>query len=1255
MPELTTVPEQTTHPSPTDLHAFGLGQLPPDEATAIERHISECEPCCETIADLSSADTFIELLQSADQEPNAQTADHQSGTTNQSSAGVPEPLAQHPRYEIIDLIGKGGMGDVYKARHRKMERTVALKVINRGLVRKAEAVDRFHREVKAAAQLSHPNIVTAYDADHAGDFHFMVMEYVDGVDLSQTVKKRGALPVAEACDYIRQAAIGLQHAHECGMVHRDIKPHNMMVTADGTIKILDFGLASLAPEAIPASDTVAVRSDLTAAGALMGTPDFISPEQATDARSVDIRSDIYSLGATFYFLLSGRPLFADGSVMEKLKGHAQFEPEPLNSLRDDVPTDLAIIISKMIAKDPEERFQTPVEVADALSKFKVAVAGGAVSASTEVEKAKPAFAALTLRRVPTLIALAIATVLAFGLLSVKGCGDPAQETQNAYTDLSSYLQTGKKTKHNTYSVNALNVLTDSSEGRKLLAKIDADSEELSFANFEDAGAKHAIDWAAALIHDDRVTPRQRELTVTVQHESGSYGPVGSAPSQFHLESVRIAKGGGFSGPKLVIGFAASDRAKDRQVVQETFQLKPGKRYEVDVDLVDVIDGSIDWIDLWRNGKEKAPEVHSGDDQPATAAASPSKPELKVTSKTVNKGTAGLPSLYDWNFKGRDLGDLKVRLLLAQNGKIEVMQEFDFEEIPTEFANTVRLEVRNDATGADRKRRVNAILFVESPVPSRSATVNEDKGLSISVEAPFSNTTELADLEPIDPGQTQLLLALSYWKGDMTHDLSMESMTAATKDGNATFLFVTLDWSPANPDVTQLQGDWETSSVTESGEQLATENGFGGLLLQIKGNRFVIKERTPNGDISDVDTGRIEIGSTATPKTIDFIDRDQPNQRSLGIYELNDGVLRICLVEQGGTDSPAGERIADSKPVKRPTTFDSPGDSNVMFMEFRRKQPDENEQSTRDVFDTTYINKDTVGLLVAHPQRILTRKSKVKEGFDQMFARIAESEGLDIRNLRQVVAQLGPPPLSSRTIRNFFDEQIWTLILRFNDPVDVTSYIDNHASGYTQAEHKGETYYQHDGRMEMWFPDDRTLVCAAERRILSLIDEPEGKGLMAARLGRADAVDDLLLEFDVRSAGPLLLESLPAEAQDPEVYPVIEQASEQLRRITLTAKQTSDTPILARFQAIDAETARALHDQASVLLETAKRGWPKLRESIRERPDDENTKLASAFADEVDSLVPAIRLTVDEDQLLVRVDEEDGVDLVGLLVFFMLID
>ena len=222
------------------------------------------------------------------------------------------------------------MGDVYKATHRMMDRTVALKIIKRELMQNSQAVDRFHREVKAAAKLSHPNIVTSHDAEQAGDVHFLVMEYVDGVNLSQIVKDQGALAVAEACDYIRQVSIGLQHAHERGMVHRDIKPHNLMVTKDGTVKVLDFGLASLAPETVFGPETNEGCGDLTAAGAIMGTPDFISPEQADDARTADIRSDIYSLGATLYFLLSGQAPFSEGSVMSKLKSHAQSDPAPLS-------------------------------------------------------------------------------------------------------------------------------------------------------------------------------------------------------------------------------------------------------------------------------------------------------------------------------------------------------------------------------------------------------------------------------------------------------------------------------------------------------------------------------------------------------------------------------------------------------------------------------------------------------------------------------------------------------------------------------------------------------------------------------------------------------------------------------------------------------------------------------------------------------------------------------------------------------------
>ena len=251
-----------------------------------------------------------------------------------------------------------------------MDRAVALKVIHAEWVRKQEAIDRFRREVKTAASLDHPNIVTAHDAEQAGDLHLLVMEYVDGVDLAQTVQKNGPLPIEQACDYVRQAATGLQYAHDRGMVHRDIKPHNLMVTSDNVVKILDFGLASLAPQTSPDEPVSEdAEGNLTVAGSIMGTPDFISPEQAEDARKVDGRSDIYSLGMTLYFLLAGRRPFEKGSAMDKLKLHAEAEPVSLAELRDDVPEELLKVVARMTAKDPAARFQSPAEVATALAPF----------------------------------------------------------------------------------------------------------------------------------------------------------------------------------------------------------------------------------------------------------------------------------------------------------------------------------------------------------------------------------------------------------------------------------------------------------------------------------------------------------------------------------------------------------------------------------------------------------------------------------------------------------------------------------------------------------------------------------------------------------------------------------------------------------------------------------------------------------------------------------------------------------------------
>ncbi len=234
------------------------------------------------------------------------------------------------QYVLVDRLGEGGMGEVYKAHHREMERDVALKVIRKERLANADAVKRFHREIRAAAQLAHENVVMAYDADQAGDRHFFVMEYVDGTNLARLVKDSGALSIKDACEYTRQAAMGLQHAYEKGMVHRDIKPSNLLLGKGTTVKILDMGLARLQE-----SPTGVELSRLTTEGLVIGTPDYLAPEQAANAHSADIRADIYSLGSTFYFLLTGMSPYPTGTATEKMIQHST-DPIPAVN-RPDIP------------------------------------------------------------------------------------------------------------------------------------------------------------------------------------------------------------------------------------------------------------------------------------------------------------------------------------------------------------------------------------------------------------------------------------------------------------------------------------------------------------------------------------------------------------------------------------------------------------------------------------------------------------------------------------------------------------------------------------------------------------------------------------------------------------------------------------------------------------------------------------------------------------------------------------------------------
>lgn len=302
-------------------------------------------------------------------------------------------------YVLLERLGEGGMGQVFKARHRAMGRVVALKVMRKELTSKADVVRRFRREIMMAASLHHPNIVLAFDADQVGDTHFFAMEYVEGIDLGRLVKSRGPMVVRDACDAIRQAAMGLQHAFEHSLVHRDIKPTNLLLSrgtvggaaaaraardpsitnhrsplaSNQVVKILDMGLARLqemeddsnSNHAGPGGPAVK-GTEITQTGKVMGTPDFIAPEQARNSHSVDIRADLYSLGCTFHYILTGKVPFQGGSMIEKLFRHQTETAAPVEQLRPDIPPAVGAIIRKLMAKRPDDRFQIPAELAAAL-------------------------------------------------------------------------------------------------------------------------------------------------------------------------------------------------------------------------------------------------------------------------------------------------------------------------------------------------------------------------------------------------------------------------------------------------------------------------------------------------------------------------------------------------------------------------------------------------------------------------------------------------------------------------------------------------------------------------------------------------------------------------------------------------------------------------------------------------------------------------------------------------------------------------
>lgn len=390
-------------PSQSELAAFDRGYLSLPSIDDLTRHLEHCSACLALLEEFDApADPLQDLLgQKHGGGRDLIASGHDLSALIDRAAALahstlphtithwdspPPPASELPaavptelgQYRLLSELGHGGMGTVFKALHLKLEKLVALKVLSPERLHDPHAVARFEREMKAVGKLHHPRIVAAHDAGEAAGAHFLVMELVDGVDLASLVRRVGPLPIAEACELVRQAAEGLQAIYEHGFVHRDIKPSNLMLTRDGELKILDLGLALLQPTSIAAAQSHfpnserAVEFESAPPTHILGTVDYLAPEQARDSRAVDIRADLYGLGCTLVTLLTGQPPYPAPqwkTVEQKIAAHGSSPLPDLRQRRPEIPAELICVIQRLLAKNPKDRYPTPAAAGAALTPF----------------------------------------------------------------------------------------------------------------------------------------------------------------------------------------------------------------------------------------------------------------------------------------------------------------------------------------------------------------------------------------------------------------------------------------------------------------------------------------------------------------------------------------------------------------------------------------------------------------------------------------------------------------------------------------------------------------------------------------------------------------------------------------------------------------------------------------------------------------------------------------------------------------------
>lgn len=371
-------------PTADRLREFLEGSVGDAESDQISRHVVECRNCDRALDTLERehGDLLKELrdgvlIESLLQEPEFEqlrnTARHgQADTIAPPDVDeLPETGKRLRDYRLVKKIGEGGMGTVYQAVHVHLAKQVAIKILPADKLRSRQSVSRFRQEMRAVGKVNHQNVVSASDAGAIDGQHFLVMELVQGADLARIIQDQGPLNVADACEIVRQAAIGLQHAHDNGLVHRDVKPSNIMLTLDGNVKLLDLGLAGLNNMELEAAANVVVNERLTSVGQIMGTLDYMAPEQITASPQIDGKADVYALGATLFQLLTGRTPCGDRSegTPERIEAVLRKPPLDIATLRDDVPEQLCSLLLKMLAKKPEDRPQAAIDVAAELQRF----------------------------------------------------------------------------------------------------------------------------------------------------------------------------------------------------------------------------------------------------------------------------------------------------------------------------------------------------------------------------------------------------------------------------------------------------------------------------------------------------------------------------------------------------------------------------------------------------------------------------------------------------------------------------------------------------------------------------------------------------------------------------------------------------------------------------------------------------------------------------------------------------------------------